>query len=274
MRLQDAVDTFSTALRLTANEASIYVHLIASGPAKAGELANALKMHRNEVYRGTTRLLARGLVQMTLERPARFASVSPETAFETEMATRIASIEELRSARSVIFPLIHTLKLQPQTTKIRNHYKMIQGRQDIHVACNRIIEDAKRSLDWATTFGPSLALAEHAGSLETLQRKVASGTRARLILAHDADAWQRVAPLSHAPAIQMRALAAPSILRFIIRDHEELLMWVVHDPSESPHARDEVAILTTAPGFVQAEAILFEQSWTRAQPAPGVTNHA
>ena len=52
----------------------------------------------------------------------------------------------------------------------------------------------------------------------------------------------------------------------MVVDGKELLMWVVNDPSEALKSKEEVAIQTTAPGFVQAEGVFFEQAWANAKP--------
>lgn len=265
MRVQDAVETLGHALQLGKSEAAIYVQLCVGGPAKAGDLASSLRMHRNEVYRGATRLVQRGLIEMTMERPARFAAVSPKQVFETEIATRLASVDELRSARDVVMPALYQLKLDPPR-RSRSTYKVVQGRQEIFATRNRMIEDAERSMDWATTFDAAVPLIDASGGLALMARRVAEGVRLRALLKRDAEGASLLADLAASPVVELREFDVASTVRFFIVDERELLMWVVNDPGRALHAKDEVAIQTTAPGFVQAECLFFEQSWARAKP--------
>ena len=49
-------------------------------------------------------------------------------------------------------------------------------------------------------------------------------------------------------------------------------MFVVNDGSSSIHAEDEVALHTTAPGFIHAQRLFFDQMWASAPrlfPAEG-----
>lgn len=263
MRSQEAVDSFRDVLHLAPGEAEIYVHLCLTGPAKAGDLAGALKLHRNEVYRRATRLLGRGLVEMTMERPARFAAVSPEVVFEDEMRARLAAVEELKLARTRIVPLIHHLET-PAPTERRSVYKVVQGRPEIAAVQEHMLEHARESVVWATTFPAGIPLAGLTGGLETLTRRLDAGIRLRALVRTTPRGWSLLEEVQKRKTAEVREADLESDVRFLIIDNEELLMWVVNDPSESLKSKDEVAIQTTAAGFVQAESVFFDQVWNKA----------
>jgi sugar-specific transcriptional regulator TrmB len=254
------------ALGLGDSEAAIYVHLCLTGPAKAGDLAGALKIHRNEVYRSASRLVSRGLAEITLERPSRFSAVSPETVFETEIAARLTAVTELKSARDRVSPLLsHAqahLDAAPRTT-----YKVVQGRAEIYAVRDRLVESARASIDWATTFPPSVPLADISGGLDLMLKRAKEGVALRAILRTSPATLPRVERFRG--LAQLREAPLDRTVRFVIVDGTSLLMWVVNDPSESLHAREEVAIHTTAAGFVQAEALFFDQMWAKAAPLLG-----
>ncbi len=269
MRVHDAIETVSRALDLKEGEAAIYVHLCLAGPAKAGDLAAALKLHRNEVYRNATRLLSRGLVELTLERPARYAAVNPKMVFDSEITSRLASVDELRLARDSVFPLLTQLHVTADAP-MKSTYKVVQGREEIYALRDRLIEGAKGSIDWATTFPPSVVLSDRSGGLDLLLRRCRDDDVALRMLVRATDAgWAKLDAFRAAARASVRAPALESTIQFLIVDGGELLMWVVNDPSESLHARDEVAIHTTAPGFVQAEALFFDQTWAKARRVLG-----
>lgn len=267
MRTQDAVETFREALKLAPSEAAIYVRLYVGGPAKAGDLAGALKLHRNEVYRTATRLLNRGLIEMTMERPARYAAVQPDRVFEAEIASRVAAIDELKHARAILMALLESMEA-PAPAEKRSVYKVVQGRQEIATALNHLIEHAQASITWATTFPPSVRLMDMTGGLDILTRRVAEGVKLRGAIHTTPQGWAALAPLAKLPGAQFRELDLDRDIRFVIVDERELLMWAVNDPSESLRSKEEVAIETTAPGFVQAEGVFFEQAWSRARAPP------
>lgn len=265
MATQDAVDSFREALKLAPSEAAIYVHLCLAGPAKAGDLAGALKLHRNDVYRNAARLLSRGLIEMTMERPARYAAVRPERVFEDELASRIAAVEELKAARAKVISTLETLHA-PHNHERRSVYKVIQGRQEIGGALIHMVEHATQSIVWASTFPASIRHLELGGALDMIAKRVDDGVTLRAGIRSNGQGWDALGPLAARPSVQLRELKIDGDIRFMIVDGRELLMWVVNDPSEALKAKDEVAIQTTAPGFVQAEGVFFEQAWASARP--------
>lgn len=257
------MDSFREALDLAQSEASIYVHLCIAGPAKAGDLATALKLHRNEVYRNTARLLQRGLVEMTMERPARYAAIRPEQVFERELAARLASIQSLKDARTRVLDMLQSLE-PPEPSERRSVYKVIQGRQEIAAAQNHMLGHATRRVQWASTFPATVKLADVTGSLETLAARAKQGVRLEAALRTGTAGWRALR--ESVPGAELRELDIESDIRLMIVDERELLMWVVNDPTEGVKSKDEVAIQTTAPGFVQAQGVFFAQVWARAPP--------
>ena len=267
VRLQDAIDRVKDNLELSGPDAALYVHLCVAGPAKVSDLADALKLHRNDVYRTAERLVNRGLIQTTVERPARFVAIGPDQVFDTEINQRLEAIDRLRKSRTEITALVEQLhSLAPAPTK--GVYKIIQGRQAIYHQREQMIQNARQSLDWASTFGPSVAHAEISGALDLMEKRVAEGVRFRALLPVTAQSKPSLQPLLLHANAEVRAFDLDVPVRFFIADGRELLMFVVNDPSESLYAEDEVAVYSTAPGFVHAQLQFLDQSWNASQPVP------
>jgi hypothetical protein len=153
---------------------------------------------------------------------------------------------------------------------MKSTYKVVQGREEIYALRDRLIESAHSTIDWATTFPASVTLAERFGGLDLLLRRVRDeGVSLRAILRPNESGWAKLDRFRGVGGAHIRTPDLDSTIRFLIVDGTELLMWVVNDPSESLHARDEVAIHTTAPGFVQAELLFFEQTWAKSRAVMG-----
>lgn len=265
LRVQDAVEHVKDNLQLGGPDAALYVHLCMAGPAKVSDLADALKIHRNDVYRSAERLITRGLIETTVERPARYVAVEPAKVFDQEIATRLKAIDALKRSREEISSLLMQLHLT-QPAPSRGTYKVIQGRPEIHAMRARLVEDAKDSIDWATSFAPSVNLADIGGSLDAMLRRVHDGVRMRALVRTVPNNRPKLEPFLQQKTAEIREFDVGSIVRFLVVDGRDLLMYVVNDPSESLYARDEVALYTTAPGFVHAQTVFFEQSWAASKP--------
>lgn len=261
MRLQDAIDRVRDNLQLSGPDATLYVHLCVAGPAKVSDLADALKLHRNDVYRTAERLVQRGLIQTTVERPARFVAIEPDQVFDAEINNRLQAIERLRQSRTEITSLVDQLhSLAPTPSK--GVYKIIQGRQAIYHQREQMIQGAKTSLDWVSTFTPSVSHAEISGALDLMLKRVGEGLRLRALVPTTQQNRPALAPFLRHEGAQVRHFELDVPVRYFIADAKELLMFVVNDPSESLYADDEVAVYSTAPGFVHAQLQFLEQSWS------------
>ncbi|HWH09059.1 MAG TPA: helix-turn-helix domain-containing protein [Candidatus Thermoplasmatota archaeon] len=264
-RLQDAIDRVKDNLELSGQDAAFYVHLCVAGPAKVSDLAEALKVHRNEVYRAAERLVQRGLVQTTVERPARFVAIGPDQVFDAEIQQRLRAIERLRQSRKEVTTLVDQLHaLAPAPAK--GVYKIIQGRQAIYHQRDQMVQAARESLDWVSTFAPSVAHAEISGTLDLMLRRVQEGVRLRALVPTTPHNRPALAPFLREPSAQVRHFDLDVPVRYLIADGRELLMFVVNDPSESLYAEDEVAVYSTASGFVHAQLQFLEQSWGASRP--------
>ncbi len=66
------------SLGLTEVDAEIYLLLATEGPQKGRNLAEVLKLYKQQLYRSLKRLLKKGVINATLERPTRFSAVPLE----------------------------------------------------------------------------------------------------------------------------------------------------------------------------------------------------
>lgn len=263
LRISDAVERVKTDLQLSAPDAAVYVHLCTAGPAKVSELADALHVHRNDVYRTAERLVQRGLVQTTMERPARFIAVAPGEAFDHEIAQRLATIDQLRRSRTEVMALVEQLHaLTPAPPK--GIYKILQGRPAIYAQREAMIQGARKSVAWVASTLNAIPHADVGGAVDLMIERARQGVAFQLLLRSTPESASRLADLRALPQVEAREFACDTPVRFVIVDDTELLMWVVDDPSESLYAENEVAMYTTASGFVHAQRQLVQTAWSAA----------
>lgn len=263
LRIKDTIDRVSADLDLSGPDAAVYVHLCTSGPAKVSDLADALHIHRNEIYRTTERLVQRGLAQATMERPARFVAVSPDQVFDKEIDRRLATIDNLRKSRTEVMALVEQLQtLAPAPPK--GIYKILQGRPAIYAQRDQMIANARKSVDWVSSHLAMLQHADVSGALDLAQKRAAEGLAMRFLVRTTNETAGRLDEVRRLPSVAAREFACDVSVRFLIIDDTELLMWVVDDPSDSLYAGDEVAMYTTAPGFVTAQQQFLATAWERA----------
>lgn len=267
LRLQDAVDRVGKSLNLTTVDATAYVQLCMAGPSKVSDVASALQVHRNDIYRSLERLSERSLVEMTLEKPARYIATDPRKVLDMELEGRLATLDQMRASRQRTTTLLQELQSEA-SSPAHTTYRVIQGRQEISAQRRRMIQEARHEIVSVSTHAPDVMISEYDGSFDALlsrkDERDAPTVRALFAIAPGTRA-----PLDAAKAyskLEVRSFSSDRIVRFTLKDDHELLLNVVNDPGRALHAPDEVALLTTARGLVDAERIFFDQCWRDASP--------
>ena len=86
-------------LGLSQVEAEIYLFLSQTGPVKGRDIAEMLKLYKQQLYRSLKSLKCKGCVEATLGRPARFSAVPLEKVLDLFMKTKMEQAEDLKASR-------------------------------------------------------------------------------------------------------------------------------------------------------------------------------
>lgn len=267
LRIQDAVEHVRETLNVSAVDAATYVKLCVGGPWKVSDLADAMEVHRNDVYRSLERLGARGLVETTLESPARYTAANPLRVLDLELEARMAALEALKASRERTTDLVRSLQREAQGPQ-KTVYRILQGRQEISAARRKLIAGAKEEILGLSTSPHAVAIAEFDGTLDALLAQVGGKPRMRLLLNVPQETLDHANLSSSRDNLEVRHLPTDRAVHLLIVDGSEILLSVVEDPSRSLYAPDDVALLTTASGLLEAERVFFEQCWASAQASP------
>ena len=87
------------SLGLTEVDAEIYLLLAAEGPQKGRNVAEVLKLYRQQLYRSLKRLQKKGVIHATLERPASFSAVSLEKILDSLIEAKKEQALALQESR-------------------------------------------------------------------------------------------------------------------------------------------------------------------------------
>lgn len=244
----------------------MYVHLCTGGPSKAGDVAVALKLQRTETYRTLERLVQRGFVAPTPERPSRFAAAPVEEVFARALAAEDARSRTAQAAQVDIGPALRSLRPPaPPAEGPRNTFKTIQGRRDAVGSLERLLRSAEREVLWLDTHPSALAVAKAAGLWDLAARRAREGVRVRAVLRAGPEAAALAA--RGGATLEVRAADAQAGLRLAVADGREVLVWLASDEGPSLTAAHEAAVWSDAPDFVRTEEALFDALWRATRPA-------
>jgi sugar-specific transcriptional regulator TrmB len=264
VKVQDVIDRLSV-LGLDHDEAAVYVHLSMMGPSKASDIAAAVKLHRTETYRTLQNLVQRGFATATLSRPARFEAAAPEKLFHEILEAQQARQDSIARVQSEIADALTTLRGAPGQAMSKNTFKVLQGRREIYGVMERMVRDAERSIKTVSTHEGAVMMSDMAGIMDLAVRRAKEGVQVRAVLKTTPPTRQRLAPLLDIPTVGLRHVDAEGIIRFVVLDLRELLIWVVSDPSSRLTSEQDVAIWTDATDFVGTQSVLFDSLWREAK---------
>jgi sugar-specific transcriptional regulator TrmB len=88
-----------TGLGLTEIDAEIYVLLAKEGSQKGRNIANALGLYKQQLYRSLKRLQRKGIVTATLEHPSHFSAVPLEKVIELIIKAKLEQAKALQESR-------------------------------------------------------------------------------------------------------------------------------------------------------------------------------
>lgn len=252
------------AVGLDEKDALIYVHLCIHGPTKASDMAAAARLNRTEAYRSLDNLMRRGFVTAGLDRPTLYEATPPEKVFDEALAHHMARRTQLERAREVAIESLNHLRLSKPGAPLKSGYKLLQGRAAIYAATEAMVRRARRS-QWmvSTYFSASHATEQNTLYRTTMERAV-EGIPMRFLLRETPGIVECLAPAVDQKGVELRFFDPEGPVRFTIVDDREVLMWLVTDPSDSLHARDDVAMWTNAQDFVYAQKLLYASLWERA----------
>src|SRR2546425_4781265 len=152
MRLSEATEALHR-IGLSQYEAVVFLNLARAGVATAGEIARASGVNRVQTYRALDSLEGRGFVEVTLERPKRYAARAVNEVFDMIAEEKRAELEGLESVRKGIisaWPKVPARGGDGPTVRLQ----VIKGRAQIYKSMRGFVAGAKREvLAFTTTKG-------------------------------------------------------------------------------------------------------------------------
>jgi len=86
-------------LGFSETDAEVYVFLILDGPQKGKNIAVALNLYKQQLYRSLNRLRSKGVVTVTLEHPAYFSAIPLERVLDLLIEVRKEQASALKAER-------------------------------------------------------------------------------------------------------------------------------------------------------------------------------
>jgi sugar-specific transcriptional regulator TrmB len=245
-------------------EAKLYLLLLRRGRATARDLTRDSQMDRVLAYRTLDALRARGVVQVTAERPRRYVPIPPRVLFDRSLFERRKSLEEdvaLAQELSSRLP-----ELTQAVSEGAPRFEVVTGAASIYPYLREMLRRAEHE---AIVMITPRGLRESAefGLHQELPRLLRAGGTFRLIVERD----PRVLGLVRRFLKARKGRANAEIrgtdrqrARLTVVDGREAMLFLVPEPGI--RGIDEIAVWTDNRDFVSAQVAYFQAIWRRARP--------
>ncbi len=129
---------------LLKNEIKVYLHLARVGDMKAGEIAEAISLHRTETYRILRDLEKRGVVFSIFEKPLKFTAVPLDKAIDLLVDAQKIKIKLLEQEKTSLVELWRSIP-QPKATPAKKElFQMLEGEQQVLMKANELLERTEK----------------------------------------------------------------------------------------------------------------------------------
>jgi sugar-specific transcriptional regulator TrmB len=267
---EETVKKLLKDIGLTDKETEVYIFLAKHGALKGSEIANRTKKHKAQIYSILKNLQSKGLVESTLEFPARFAAVPFETVINLNIKAKHEEAAFIENAKQEILNYWKSLG-QPDLGSSLEKFVVIEGNNKIYNKVSKMIAETKNVFSANLTVSSLLNAYRFDLFDATPTPLKGSKTQFRFIIEfseNDLNAVKTV--LSNNPPAEFDfkgrtpELGARLSPRIIIRDDEELLLFVTPKTDSPINSQDETCLWTNCKALVQSFMNVFKDMWQSA----------
>jgi sugar-specific transcriptional regulator TrmB len=261
-----AIESTLRDFGLTEKEVEVYIFLGKRGALKGGDITRQLRMHKGQVYRTLKSLQKKGLVEATLEYPARFTAVPFEKLIDSFIKSKqeeVALIEEKKEDLLSDWNRISQTELDSSLEK----FSVIEGNKKIFHKISQMVKESKSQVLMALTVS-DLFRAEQFGVFDYVQGhpiRLQIDFRVLTQLSKQNLKAAKILKPKMKPINVFRGinpdLGLPPFSRMVIRDKEEIILFISDKVNQYSKEGKEVCLCTNCKSIIQAFSGVFEELW-------------
>jgi sugar-specific transcriptional regulator TrmB len=257
MSAADSIVGYLREFGLSEKEATVYYYLSMLSSASANEISAATKYNRLQTYRSVKGLLDKGLVEIFLERPRRYAPLKIELAIgilEQEAADRIL---QLQCKKPLL--LQQWSKMSGfSASRASCTFRIVQGSKNVFKFVTLLFGSAQKDIDISIK-GSEITLWVNEGVADSLLKKTSKLVITRVITENSK---QNTEAIRRFPEFcELRHVSSLNTAPIILIDSKEALICLNGNTQGVP----ENAIWTNHPELVGTMTSFFNILWSNAK---------
>ena len=249
---------------LTDVESQVFLFLAKNGILKAGDISKTIGKHKAQIYRILKNLQNKGIVESTLESPARFTAVSFEKVLDLIIKTKKEEANLIEKEKDELLDHWMSISLEKPAAAV-DRFVIIEGRSNMYSRVLQMIEKAGKEV-LAVTTSLGVIRADQAGIIDAMKKRNIHFRILVEVSEENLEIVNRIVKdvLAKHPNIEGRHVNIISGVcpRFVIMDDDEAIFTITLKENSSIVSRDETSLWTNSKGFavIYAKAF-FEELW-------------
>lgn len=267
--VQESIKTALKNFGLTEKELEVYLLLARRGAQKTGQIAKQLKMNKGLSYRLLKNLQKKGVVETTLESPTRYIALSFEKVIDSYVKSKRKEVERIEEAKDSLLSDWNKIS-QEEVDSTLEKFGVIEGTKKVYKKISQLVEGTKDQISLVVSVY-DLSKLDQFGVLEELSKTVCESKLKCQILTQISNSSRKAIKLLKArtsPAINLRgtnlSLGTPKFSRMIIRDDEELLLFISEKNEQSSKKAKDTCLITNSKTIIQSFSGVFEDLWSES----------
>ena len=257
-------------LGLTQIDAELYIFLAKRGPIEARNVAKALKISKQRVYPIIKKLQSKGILNSTLEHPARFSVIPFEKLLDLFIRTKMEEAQRVKQEKNGILQDWKSIVVT-EISSSPAQFTVIEGRHYVYSKIQQMIQETKKEFSFVTTV-PGLARADTLGLFDAaFNHPLRSKIRFRFITELSKQNTKAIkAILEKKPKVAFNLegripdLGLKLSPRMVIRDEEETVFFIDPIKENSAIEQDDVCLWTNCKSLAHAFSTMFDELWRNA----------
>lgn len=272
---EEPVRKILTHVGLTEKEIDLYIFIAKRGELKGTEVAKQTRIDKAEVYRILKRLQRKGLLQLTMQAPARFATVPFEKVIDSLVKARKDEATLIENSKEDL--LNDWAKISRPEGKLEaEKFVVLEDYGKIYPKMLELIKTTKTQLS-AILSPRDLTRAAQFGLIDTLAR-FSSDSKAKFSLLTEVSdknvafihvLIEKLLQIAQNFEARVPELGLPLSPRIIVRDNQELLLFVTPKTQSSKKESVETCLWTNCQALVESFNSVFLNIWSKSTNLEG-----
>jgi sugar-specific transcriptional regulator TrmB len=259
------------SLGLAQSDAQVYVFLGKKGSQKAKDISQALKLPKQQLYLSLKNLQGKGIVNSTLEHPARFSVVSFEKLLDLFVKAKTEEAQRIEQDKADILSDWHSIAVEEPSVSSAK-FTVLEGRNYIYSKIKQMVEQTTNQLSVISPVS-GLVRSERFGLLDTVFSHVPKSKIQFRFLTElselNLDLLKGFVEKTRRAGFKFEGrvpeLGLKLFSRMVIRDDEEAIFFVKNSEDGLEWKEADVCLWTNCWSLVNSFSTVFEDLWRNSK---------